>query len=79
LARDEFARVFAFSQFLPRLEALIKTIGRELVMTEAVTRHLSQDVEHPGEGPVRDNHRYRQAYSIISSAREGAGSNRSAK
>lgn len=36
-----------------RVEALTKTIGRELLMTEAVAQHLSQDVEHLGEHQLR--------------------------
>ncbi|WP_235885500.1 adenylate/guanylate cyclase domain-containing protein [Bradyrhizobium niftali] len=36
-----------------RLEALTKTIGRDLLMTEAVARHLSHDVEHLGEHQLR--------------------------
>jgi adenylate cyclase len=47
------SEVFALRQLLSRLEAPTKTIGRELLMTEAVTRHLSQDVEHLGEHKSR--------------------------
>jgi adenylate cyclase len=36
-----------------RVEALTKTIGRDLLMTEAVARHLSHDVEHLGEHQLR--------------------------
>jgi len=36
-----------------RVEALTKTIGRDLLMTEAVARHLSQGVEHLGEHELR--------------------------
>ncbi len=36
-----------------RVEALTKTIGRELLMTEAVAQHLVQDVEHLGEHQLR--------------------------
>jgi adenylate cyclase len=36
-----------------RVEALTKTIGRELLMTEAIARHLPQDVEHLGEHQLR--------------------------
>ena len=43
------SEVFALRQLLSRLEALTKTIGRELLMTEAGTRRPSQDVEHLGE------------------------------
>ncbi|WP_334379369.1 MULTISPECIES: adenylate/guanylate cyclase domain-containing protein [unclassified Bradyrhizobium] len=36
-----------------RVEALTKKIGRDLLMTEAVARHLSHDVEHLGEHQLR--------------------------
>ena len=36
-----------------RVEALTKTIGRDLLLTEAVARHLSHDVEHLGEHQLR--------------------------
>jgi adenylate cyclase len=36
-----------------RVEALTKTIGRDLLMTEAVAQHLSYDVEHLGEHQLR--------------------------
>jgi len=36
-----------------RVEALTKTIGRELLMTEAVARHLAHDVVHLGEHQLR--------------------------
>ncbi|MDH2384456.1 adenylate/guanylate cyclase domain-containing protein [Bradyrhizobium sp. CER78] len=36
-----------------RVEALTKTIGRDLLMTEAVARHLPHDVEHLGEHQLR--------------------------
>lgn len=36
-----------------RVEALTKTIGRDLLMTEAVARHLSHDVENLGEHQLR--------------------------
>jgi adenylate cyclase len=36
-----------------RVEALTKTIGRELLITEAVAQHLSQEVEHLGEHHLR--------------------------
>ena len=36
-----------------RVEALTKAIGRDLLMTEAVARHLSYDVEHLGEHQLR--------------------------
>ena len=47
------SEVFALRQLLSRLEAPTKTIGREVLMTEAVTRHPSQDVEHLGEHKSR--------------------------
>jgi adenylate cyclase len=36
-----------------RVEALTKTIGRDLLITEAVARHLSHDIEHLGEHQLR--------------------------
>jgi adenylate cyclase len=36
-----------------RVEALTKTIGRDLLMTEAVARHVPRDVEHLGEHQLR--------------------------
>ncbi|WP_426612837.1 adenylate/guanylate cyclase domain-containing protein [Bradyrhizobium sp. McL0616] len=36
-----------------RVEALTKTIGRDLLMTEAVARHLGPDVEYLGEHQLR--------------------------
>ena len=36
-----------------RVEVLTKTIGRELLMTEAVAQHLCQKVEHLGEHQLR--------------------------
>lgn len=36
-----------------RVEALTKTIGRDLLMTEAVARHVPHDVEHLGEHQLR--------------------------
>lgn len=36
-----------------RVEALTKTIGRDLLMTEAVAQHLSHEVEHLGEHQLR--------------------------
>jgi adenylate cyclase len=36
-----------------RVEALTKTIGRDLLMTEAVARHVLHDVEHLGEHQLR--------------------------
>jgi adenylate cyclase len=36
-----------------RVEALTKTIGRELLMTEAVAQHLRQEVVHLGEHQLR--------------------------
>jgi adenylate cyclase len=36
-----------------RVEALTKTIGRDLLMTEAVARHLPKEVQHLGEHELR--------------------------
>ena len=47
-------KVFTLSQLLPWLGARTKTIGaRGALMTEALARHLSQDVEHLGQHQLR--------------------------
>ncbi|WP_246668311.1 adenylate/guanylate cyclase domain-containing protein [Bradyrhizobium elkanii] len=49
-----------------RVEALTKIIGRDLLMTEAVARHLSHDVEHLGEHQLRGVSARMSVYGLAS-------------
>lgn len=51
--RPDFTVIGAAVNEACRVEALTKTIGRDLLMTEAVARHVPQDVEHLGEHQLR--------------------------
>lgn len=47
-----------------RIEALIKTIARDLLMTQAVARYLPQDVEYLGEHRLRGVSRQVSVYAL---------------